>query len=52
MGNCTVLEAEVFGLWVVHDECAGGLFGVDLPVFGEVAADSIGAQQVEEFGLV
>lgn len=43
---------EVLGFGVMDDDGAGGLLGVDLPIFGEVAADAGGVEQREEFFLV
>ena len=45
-------DVEVLGLRMVDDDGAGGLFGIDLPVFSERAADAGGVQEGEEFFLV
>src|SRR5262245_28811448 len=37
---------------MVHDDGAGRLLGIDLPVLGQYAADTLGLEQAEELLLV
>ena len=52
MPAMVLLYVEVACFWVVDDECACGLFRVDLPVFCECAADAVWLDEAPDDVLV